>query len=200
MARRKDHTREELKEMSVISARKIIAAQGLSNLNMRRIAGDIGYTVGTLYNVFEDMDDLMMHINAATLESLYEMLEKEVPQNEKNATLALKEIATIYIRFAIEHFNLWNVLTNYEQMTEETRPDWYMEKTARLFRMVETHLAPVCKNAAETERSAKILWASVHGICVLGLNGRLDITGADPVQSLTDTLIENYIRGLKEHV
>ena len=196
MARRKDHTREELKEMSVISARKIIAAQGLSNLNMRRIAGDIGYTVGTLYNVFEDMDDLMMHINAATLDSLYAMLETEVSPNEKNATRALKQIAQTYIRFAKENFNLWNVLTNYEQMTEETRPDWYTEKTARLFCMVETHLAPVCKTAAKSERSAKILWASVHGICVLGLNGRLDITGAAPVQSLTDTLIENYMKGL----
>jgi|TARA_R110002124_G_scaffold30599_4_gene104959 AcrR family transcriptional regulator len=197
MARRKDHTREELKEMSVISARKIIAAQGLSNLNMRRIAGDIGYTVGTLYNVFEDMDDLMMHINAATLDSLYEALEKDVPQTEKNAARALKKIAKTYIRFATENFNLWNVLTNYEQMTEEDRPDWYMEKTAQLFRMVEAHLAPVCKTAAKAERSAKILWASVHGICVLGLNGRLDITGADPVQSLTDTLIENYMKGLQ---
>lgn len=196
MARRKDHTREELKEMSVISARKIIAAQGLSNLNMRRIAGDIGYTVGTLYNVFEDMDDLMMHINAATLDSLYEMLEKDVPQNDKNAPRALKKIARSYIRFAEENFNLWNVLTNYEQMTEEDRPDWYIEKTARLFRMVETHLAPLCKTTTKAERSAKILWASVHGICVLGLNGRLDITGADPVQSLTDTLIENYMKGL----
>ena len=197
MARRKDHTREELKEMSVISARKIIAAQGLSNLNMRRIAGDIGYTVGTLYNVFEDMDDLMMHINAATLDALYAALEKDVPQNDKNATRALKQIAKTYIRFATENFNLWNVLTNYEQMTEEDRPDWYMEKTARLFRMVEQHLAPLCKTSAKAERSAKILWASVHGICVLGLNGRLDITGADPVQSLTDTLIENYMKGLK---
>lgn len=164
---------------------------------MRRIAGDIGYTVGTLYNVFEDMDDLMMHINAATLDSLYEALEKDVPQTEKNATRALKKIAKTYIRFATENFNLWNVLTNYEQMTEEDRPDWYMGKTAQLFRMVEAHLAPVCKTAAKAERSAKILWASVHGICVLGLNGRLDITGADPVQSLTDTLIENYMKGLQ---
>lgn len=200
MARRKDHTREELKEMSVISARKIIAAQGLGNLNMRRIAGDIGYTVGTLYNVFEDMDDLMMHINAATLDSLYETLNTHVPQNEQSATRALKKIAQIYIRFATENFNLWNVLTNYEQMTEETRPDWYLQKTARLFRMVEEFLAPLCKNTAETEKSAKILWAGVHGICVLGLNGRLDITGAGSVQSLTDTLIENYIRGLQGHV
>ncbi|TNE25396.1 MAG: TetR/AcrR family transcriptional regulator [Alphaproteobacteria bacterium] len=197
MARRKDHTREELKEMSVVSARKIIAAQGLSNLNMRRIAGDIGYTVGTLYNVFEDMDDLMMHINAATLDSLYAALEKDVPQNDKNATRALKRIAKTYIRFAEENFNLWNVLTNYEQMTEEDRPDWYMEKTARLFRMVEQYLTPLCKSSAKAERSAKILWASVHGICVLGLNGRLDIAGAAPVQSLTDTLIENYMKGLK---
>lgn len=200
MARRKDHTREELKEMSVNSARKIIAAQGLSNLNMRRIAGDIGYTVGTLYNVFEDMDDLMMHINAATLDSLYEVLEKHVPQSEANTPRALKKIAQIYIRFATENFNLWNVLTNYEQMTEETRPDWYLQKTLRLFRMVEDFLAPLCKSATAAERSAKILWASVHGICVLGLNGRLDMTGAGSVQSLTDTLIENYIKGLQNHV
>lgn len=197
MARRKDHTREELKDMAIQSGRKIIDKQGIKNLTMRKISGDIGYTVGTLYNLFDDFEDLMLHINAQTLDDLFAEFEDKLSSlKNKSSSAFLKKIAQLYIGFAERNFHLWSVLTDYEHDTDK-RPEWYQQKTERLFSMIEDGIRTDCANAKQSARSAKILWASVHGICVLGLNGRLDMVQAESVETLTNTLIDNYTTGLK---
>ena len=72
MARRSDHSREELYDMALEAARQIAEKEGLRGLKARRIARDIGYTIGTLYNLFEDLDDLIVHLNGRTLDDLYQ--------------------------------------------------------------------------------------------------------------------------------
>ena len=41
-------------------ARGIVAENGLSALTARKVAQAIGYSPGTLYNVFDDLDDLIV--------------------------------------------------------------------------------------------------------------------------------------------
>jgi AcrR family transcriptional regulator len=71
MGRRNDHTRKDIKEMAVKAGLDIIEENGFSGLSTRKVASKIGYSVGTLYNVFENFDDLVFHINALTLKDLY---------------------------------------------------------------------------------------------------------------------------------
>ena len=71
MARRSDHSREQLRRLALDSARQITAEEGLRGLKARRVAREIGYTIGTIYNVFEDLDDLIVQMNAETLGALY---------------------------------------------------------------------------------------------------------------------------------
>ena len=57
MARRSDHSREELYELALEKAGEIAEKEGLRGLTARGVAREIGYTIGTLYNIFEDLDD-----------------------------------------------------------------------------------------------------------------------------------------------
>ncbi len=70
MARRSDHSRDELYDMALEAARQIAEKEGLRGLKARGIAREIGYTIGTLYNLFEDLDDLIVHLNGRTLDAL----------------------------------------------------------------------------------------------------------------------------------
>jgi AcrR family transcriptional regulator len=62
MARRSEHTQEQIKELILTAAETIIVKQGVAALTVRKIAQEIGYTVGSIYMVFANMQDLMMHI------------------------------------------------------------------------------------------------------------------------------------------
>ena len=50
--------------MALEAADRIILEQGYGGLTGRKVASEIGYTVGTQYLVFEKLNDLITHINA----------------------------------------------------------------------------------------------------------------------------------------
>ena len=76
MARRSEHSLEELKALVLDAAETIVIDEGFSELKVRKIAMEIGYTVGSIYMVFANMADLIMHINARTLDALAAQLEQ----------------------------------------------------------------------------------------------------------------------------
>ena len=78
MARRSDHSREELREMALAATEEIIDQQGLAGLTARKVAAGIGYTVGTLYLVFRNLDDLIDLTPQNGELALGELMEREI--------------------------------------------------------------------------------------------------------------------------
>src|SRR5947207_9653806 len=108
MARRSDHSRDELHRMALKAAQKIVAKSGLRGLSTRRIASAIGYSPGTLYQLFTDLDDLIVHLNAQSLASLYAACQ---PVDFANGPeVALQTLAERYINFVSANPRVWNVV------------------------------------------------------------------------------------------
>jgi len=97
MGRRNDHTRKDIKEMAISAGLELIEEKGFSGLSTRKVASKIGYSVGTLYNVFENLDDLVFHINAIILKELYYYVEDKLDDEE--GVEAIKKIGASYIAF-----------------------------------------------------------------------------------------------------
>lgn len=196
MARRSDHTREELIELAIVSGQKVIANEGFGGFSARKVAKEMGYTVGTLYNVFGGYDGIVLHINSATLDDLANYLSDHLEVTDLCAD-AIKNLAALYIRFAAENYNRWSALFEFNLPQHTPLPEWYSDKIKRLFSLVEAPLLPLLGgDKKEAERAAKILWASIHGICQLGLTSKLDTVGAESVEVLANTLVDTFIRGL----
>ncbi len=70
MGRRSIHSPEQLRELIVQAATEIIQQDGLEGLSAREIATRINYSPGTLYNVFENLDDLLLTIEARLLDQV----------------------------------------------------------------------------------------------------------------------------------
>lgn len=195
MARRSDHTREELKGMAITAGQEIIAQEGLGKFSARKVAKKIGYTVGTVYNVFGSHDALILHINAATLDDMGKFLTERL-NSDLEGSLQIKHLASCYLEFVQTHRARWNALFEHNLPADIPLPDWYAEKIKELFSFVETPLHSVAGNKENAERAAKTLWAGIHGICALGLNGKLDVIGVESVQELMDEFIDHYCSGL----
>jgi AcrR family transcriptional regulator len=196
MARRSDHSREELREMALSAAEQIVVEQGYEGLSARKVAAAIGYTVGTLYLVFENLDDLILHINARTLDRLHARMT-ESQANSGDASDYLLQLGQVYIRFADDDPHRWAMVFEHRFSEDRVVPAWYQEKIARMFAMVEEGLEPLAKDRPRQEitQAARALWSGVHGICILALTANLGIVGVDSVQDLTQSLISNYLKG-----
>ena len=76
MGRRSDHSRDEIQKMAIDAAAKIVETEGFQSVTARKVASKIGYTVGTLYHVFRNFDDLVIHMNAQTIDEMAVLIQK----------------------------------------------------------------------------------------------------------------------------
>src|SRR5262252_7843764 len=100
-----DQRRARLRDALVTAAEAAIAEQGLDALRARSLAEEAGCAVGAIYNVVEDLDDLVLLVNARTLEALERDLSAAdragEPAQEPNAAIArLVRMALAYLDFA----------------------------------------------------------------------------------------------------
>lgn len=197
MGRRSIHTPEELRELIIQAATDIVDRDGLAGLSAREIAKRIGYSPGTLYNVFENLDDLLLTIEARLLDRLTERLAKTdasgTPQQR------VQRLTETYVAFTQERPKLWNLLIEHRMPAGQAVPPWYQAKLEGLLAPLEEALAPLIDGSdpAARRRAARTLWASVHGMTSLSTAEKLaQVTGyAD--SSLVDELVTTYIAGLE---
>ncbi len=197
MARRSDHSQDEIRKMAIKASRDIIAHKGLSALSARKIAREIGYTPGTLYLVFKNQDDLILHINAVTLQDLYNELTNATARCRKAESCILK-MGHAYVHFAVKHRHLWGAIFEHHLPEGQEVPAWFQKYVKQLYALVETQLKKFhTAKRFDPHLAATALWSGVHGVCVLGLTDKIENSNEKLIQSLVDSLISNYLAGLK---
>lgn len=199
MARRSDHSREEIQAMAIQAAKTILNQEGLHGLSTRKVASAIGYTAGTLYLVFKNLDELILHVNAAALDELRELLEAELNRRQQ-PQVQLLAMAHAYLRFAREHFARWSLLFTHRLPAGVALPDWFDDKVRILFALVARPLQQLNPNLDEVayQQATHVLWSSVHGVCELGLNDKLTLGGEIQADDLIDALVKNYLKGFTQ--
>ncbi len=199
MARRSDHTREELESLILDKAWAMVGRGGFEGLTARKIGEAVGYAPGTLYNVFGSMDGLYLAVNGRTLDQLFDILSSG--RAGKNPIQNMKAMAIAYRAFCRSQRPYWLMLFTHHLPDNTSAPQWYQDKIERLFKPLEELLTPLYPAHAGHERkmAARILWSSVHGLCFLEQTGKFDLAGRDmPVDGMIDTLIDTFIKGIKD--
>lgn len=192
MARRSEHSREELVQLAVEAGIALIEEQGFSQFSARAAAARMGYTVGTLYHLFGSLDGYLLHLNAATLDLWHAELMAALKRKPKRPVNVL---ARAYIQFARDHYRRWTALFEHHLPEGTEIPDWYAAKLARLFALLEEPLlAHLGGDRKKAIRLSKILWSGIHGICVLSLSRKLEITGAEPAETMADALVDALLQ------
>ncbi len=197
MGRRSIHTPEQLRQLILDAAAAIIEAHGLAGLSAREIARRIGYSPGTIYNMFENLDDVVLNVEGRVLDALDERLAAELAKGGDQKTLVL-QLAQTYLAFTHERPKLWNLLFEHYMPGGVDTPPWYQEKLERLMSRVETAVAPLYPSDAtlERQRAARVLWAGVHGITSLSTANKLSNVTSDAAALLVTDLVSNYLAGV----
>ena len=196
MGRRSDHSREELLELSVEAARDLVETSGMSSLTARNVAGRIGYSPGTLYNMFANFDELILRVNASTLDAMYEHMS--AIRFAGDPIKDLLKLADSYIKFVDWNNNLWTMVIEHQSSSDGPLPEWFHQRVNQLLGVIEQALAPLFNSNATSKRreAARVLWSAFHGIWSLAGNGKLDVITDRSVKDMTQSLVINYVTGL----
>lgn len=197
MPRRGDHSREEFHAMVVLAAEAIVAESGVAGLSARAIAQRIGYSAGSIYLAFDGLDDVILHLNARTLDALHADIAKATRGKAKPLT-RVKRAARAYAEFARQYPNRWRLPFEHQLPAGKQGPDWIQHRIQRLIELVIEPLAEEIGTRDESlEMAAQALWSGVHGICILTLTNKLHLVGRQRTEQLIDSLVTHYIAGVR---
>jgi AcrR family transcriptional regulator len=199
MGRRSSHTPQQIRALILDSAQEIIEAQGFAGLSAREIARRIGYSPGTIYNMFANLDDVVLNVESRVLDALEQRLsEVERGNDGADANDRLIRIAHAYLAFTQEKPRLWNLLFEHHLPRGVELPAWYRQKLEGLTVQIERALTPYFPPGSEDDRgrAARALWAGVHGITSLSTADKLSVVTTETAGRLLDDLIRTYLAGL----
>jgi len=173
MSGKRETKRGDLRQRLIMAARDRIAAEGLASLRARDVTQDAGCALGGLYTVFRDLDDLVLHVNASTLDRLEADLVAALSP-EADPARQLRILAHGYLAFALAHRNLWAALFEHKVSDGVELPAGHLDKHMFLIQFIARPLAILNPGLGEEDLRirALTLFSAVHGIISISLEGR----------------------------
>ncbi|MGB1235166.1 MAG: TetR/AcrR family transcriptional regulator [Planktomarina sp.] len=195
MARNTDAKRADLKTKLVDIAEQKIGEEGIASLKARPLAAEAGCAVGAIYNVFGDLNDLVLAVNMRTFKALGEEVGEAVAPDESPAD-ALITLGHAYLHFAMNRPRHWRALFDVELTAESDVPDWYSAELARLMGYIAAQVKALKPELSDADVMlvTRTLFSSIHGIVWLGLENR--VSGVP--QSELERMIEIILRAFSK--
>ena len=168
--------RDELRARLVDIAEDIIARDGINAVKARALANAAGCAVGAIYNVFDDLQDIIIAVNGRTFRKLGVAVAARI-EGMETAPPADRLIAMsyAYLDFAKHHANLWRCLFEFKLTADMDVPQWYWQEMMKLFSHISAPLQQVFpeKSTDDIALMTRTLFSSIHGIVLLGLENRI---------------------------
>jgi AcrR family transcriptional regulator len=196
---RRQHHRDQL----IDAAEHRIATSGLASLKTRDLAHDIGVALGAIYNLVENLDELLLLVASRTLRR-FEMALSDVaktlpPATSKDeATTHLVAVALAYRRFASDNLNLWRMLFEHRMAPDSNMPDWALTEQMQLFHHIDPPLAILASHRSNADRHllALTLFGAVHGVVMLALDGKTVGLPMELLDQQLTSLVKMMVKGL----
>lgn len=185
---------EETQRSVLEAAVQAVRSGGQDAVNIRKIAAQSGYSVGSVYKHYEDQDALISAVNAITLDRIRAaMLESIDPANDP--VEQLKRLAHTYLAFARTERNLWLTLFTYQLPSNKDVPETQLEQTAALLELISVQLKRLHPDldASLLAIRARTCFAALHGLVTISLEERFIGLSGDVLEAEMDFMVEKLV-------
>jgi AcrR family transcriptional regulator len=192
MSEKSERRKQMLHERLVAAAHERIERNGFRALRTRDLARDAGCSLGAIYNVFDDLNAIVMAVNGRTFHRLGEVVAHSVADAQgKTPNQRLVLMSNAYLHFASEHNNLWRALFDLQMSLDGPVPEWYVQALAGLFAHISAPLSEVFPqlDVDGLDLMTRTLFSSVHGIVLLGLERRISGVPVERIEEMIAQLL-----------
>lgn len=156
-------------------ATRLFVERGPENFNMRLLANEMGVSAMTPYRYFRDKNEIVSLIRARAFSRLADLLEQALasPGTPPERSAA---VARAYIRFALDEQTSFRLIFDFTEPQGPSLPE-LLEAEARARAAMVGHVRLMVDHGyyqGDAELIGHVFWASLHGLVVLHLAGKLD--------------------------
>jgi len=187
-----------LREDLILAAERSISAGGLAGLKTRDLAREIGCANGAVYNLVDDVDELILLVGSRTLARLDAALTEAESAGPPSPAAMLVRIAVAYCDFASENLELWRALFEHRMTPGKPIPEWAVSEQMNLFRHIYAPLATLFPRRSPEELgvTARSLFSAVHGMVLLGLEQKLIAVPIEALRREIAAIVKAMVEGL----
>lgn len=193
-----EERRARLRQRLIEEAWTLLSTEGLAAMQARRVAQAAGCSVGAIYNVFPDLDELILNANAITVRQLGlaaakagATLDPATPVGER-----VRRLAHVYVGFAFDNELAWRSLFEYRATYRKPYPEWYRESQVAAFRDLGGGVLGRPVDTPEKLNLVETLWAAVHGVVSVALDARFRDVSRPLIESQIDLLTRLLAQGV----
>lgn len=207
---------DEVRQKLVATALDLMHQGGIEAVKARALAEAAGVSVGTVYNLFGNVDGVLEHACAELFDRLNALGHARTARIEADfADLAarglvadtpperlrhaLLSLSALYIDFVTENEKGWGALLAFNR----SRPVgdaafWYLAKQGELIGLLGDQLAvaPGMAEADHRSTAAWALWSAVHGIVTLSYVGQVRPDTRLRTETQIEALLTLMVRGI----
>ena len=186
MTKKKSH--DEIRAVTLDAATEVIDAEGYLALNARALASAAGCSVGTLYNVFGDLDGVIYAINLRTAHALYAALEAALEQSGRRPADRLHALADAYFDFAVAYPRRWEAMFRFR--LKNKRDGSVGRAGEALFNLLKDSV-----NGMVEDDALLALWAAIHGVVELATQEHLMFYASGSERRYLNLIIDTAFKG-----
>ncbi len=174
-----------------------ISAEGVDGLTLREIGARVGVSRTALYRHFADKRALLDAVATDGFRTLRQQLVGAWEEGGRGRA-AFESMGVAYIRFAVANPSHYRVMFGGFVDPEACEPGLAVE-AAGAFQALVDALATLQRDAIvrtdNTVKMARFVWAVVHGVAMLAIDGQLREPGA--VEELIPYALERLRNGIE---
>lgn len=189
--------KDNIQENLIQTGRQIIEEKGVEFLTARKLSEASGYSVGTIYNQFTNMDNFILIQNYLTLDALYQRL------NEVKADFAydrLNAYISVFTEFVMNNQNFWFMVYKFHlNQSERSFSITYLRrisKTVMLINQAFKDLYPDL-NTVKRHASVQVLWITLFALSSLLTTSAVKSYSKIDQTKICSFLLNTYLTGIK---
>jgi AcrR family transcriptional regulator len=183
----KSYHHGDLRDALVRAALEILEDSEVTEVSVRAAARRDGVSTGAPYRHFADRDALLSAVAAVGYRELAGALVAAHPAPTTTEDLA--DIAVAYVQFALARPGLFRVM--FAEGCDRTNPD-RVGAVAAITEYVKAIVQQVIPTA-DPEPLTTAMWALVHGLAFLHLDGKFDSSSGDAVARRVRTAVKAIV-------
>ncbi|MFE5829397.1 TetR/AcrR family transcriptional regulator [Streptomyces sp. NPDC056488] len=176
MSRNSTYHHGDLRAACLRAARELLEEDGSAGLSLRAVARRAGVSATAPYRHYADREALVSAVAAEGYRELAEDLTAAHPAPSTPDDLAA--VAVAYVRFALEHPALFRAM--FAEPCDPTSEE-RVAATAAISAYVHDIVRDAFTGVDDPDALATTVWALVHGLAFLHLDGKLDTSTPEAV-------------------
>lgn len=162
---------ERVKQFFIEACQRIILNDGVEHATIRRVADEAGYSYGTIYNYFQDLNELLWLVRNAMVADMARSIQENVVEDPSLAD-NIKGLLKVYMAYHISHPTVFRFLYAHHLQPVEDPKNQGIET----FNMSEGWKVLLQKyvdqgiiKADQLPLIADIILYTVHGMLTIGM-------------------------------